>query len=75
MQFIASSSKSSGEVERVKNQLLDSNPVLEGDNFFRITKLNIFSAFGNAKTLRNDNSSRFVRFLKIYLKFNKNFLG
>jgi hypothetical protein len=30
MQFIASASKSSGEVERVKNQLLDSNPVLEG---------------------------------------------
>jgi len=48
MKYIAAVSGSSAEVDKVKDQLLNSNPVLE--------------AFGNAKTTRNDNSSRFVKF-------------
>jgi myosin-1 len=51
MQFISAVSKSTADVDRVTNQLLDSNPVLE--------------AFGNAKTLRNDNSSRFGKYMEI----------
>jgi len=51
MQYLAAVSKSSTEVDRVKNQLLESNPILE--------------AFGNAKTLRNDNSSRFGKYMEI----------
>lgn len=47
MQYIAAVSGKGEDVTRVKNVILDSNPLLE--------------AFGNAKTVRNNNSSRFVR--------------
>ncbi len=46
MQYIARINSDSSEIERVKNLLIESNPVLE--------------AFGNAQTFRNDNSSRYV---------------
>jgi myosin-1 len=46
MQYIAAVSGNGAGVERVKHIILESNPLLE--------------AFGNAKTNRNNNSSRFV---------------
>ncbi|KAH7374968.1 P-loop containing nucleoside triphosphate hydrolase protein [Plectosphaerella cucumerina] len=53
MQYIANvSGGESGDIKKTKDMVLATNPLLE--------------SFGNAKTLRNNNSSRFGKYLQIH---------
>uniref|UniRef100_A0A8C8S4R4 Myosin IH n=1 Tax=Pelusios castaneus TaxID=367368 RepID=A0A8C8S4R4_9SAUR len=55
LQYFAVTCPTTEQLQIVRDRLLLSNPVLE--------------AFGNAKTLRNDNSSRFGKYMDIQFDF------
>ncbi|XP_042212117.1 myosin heavy chain, muscle-like isoform X1 [Homarus americanus] len=60
---VGATTKKKGEVakQNLEDQIIQTNPVLE--------------AFGNAKTTRNDNSSRFGKFIRIHFQQNGKLSG
>lgn len=52
MQYLAAVNKSQSNL--ITEQILEASPLLE--------------SFGNAKTIKNDNSSRFGKYVEVYFK-------
>ena len=61
LQFLALNSTNSGKAGNIRDRLMETNAILE--------------AFGNAKTIRNDNSSRFGKYMEVQFDYKGEPLG
>ena len=61
LQFFAEAAGSSDKSSGMENKLLSANPILE--------------AFGNAKTVRNNNSSRFGKWMEVHFNIRAQICG
>lgn len=61
MRYLAEVCKQGSDIGGIEARILATNPILE--------------AFGNAKTVRNDNSSRFGKYVKILFSLQNQIIG
>ncbi|KAL9653273.1 hypothetical protein ABK040_010980 [Willaertia magna] len=61
MEYLSAISVAGKETDRIRDAILQTNPLLE--------------AFGNAKTIRNNNSSRFGKFINLFFNFKGQLQG